>query len=64
MYADFELVLMPIQGANPNPNKPYTTKVNQHIPSRYCAYSKFAYGEVEAPLKLYRGEDCVEKFCE
>ena len=64
MYADFESILMPIQDANPNPNKPYTTKVNQHIPSGYCVYSKFAYGEVEAPLKLYRGEDCAKKFCE
>ena len=24
--------------------------------------SKFAYEEVENPLKLYRGEDCVEVF--
>ena len=37
---------------------------NQHIPSGFCVYSKFAYGEVENPLELYRGEDCVEKFCE
>ena len=27
-------------------------------------YSKFAYGKVENPLKLYRGEDCVEVFCD
>ena len=33
MYADFELILMPIQGPSPNPNQPYETKVNQHIPS-------------------------------
>ena len=26
--------------------------------------SKFAYGDVKDPLKLYRGEDCVEKFCD
>ena len=64
MYADFESILMPIQGPNPDLNKAYTTKVNQHIPSGCCIYSKFAYGEVEAPLKLYRGKDCVEKFCE
>ena len=67
MYADFESILMPIQGdllagpsrPNPNLNKPYTTKV----PSGYCVHSKFAYGEAEAPLKLYRAEDCAEKFC-
>ena len=27
-------------------------------------YSKFAYGKVENPLKLYRGEDCVKVFCD
>ena len=39
-------------------------EVNQHIPSRFCIYSKFAYGEVENPLRLYIDEDCVEKFCD
>ena len=27
-------------------------------------YTKFAYGKVENPLKLYRGENCVEVFCD
>ena len=39
-------------------------KVNQHIPSGWCVYSTFPYGKVENPLKLYRGEDCIEKFCD
>ena len=64
MYADFELILMPIQGPNPDPNKPHTTKVNQHISSGWCVYSKFAYGNIDDPLKLYRGKDCIEKFCD
>ena len=35
------------------------------MPSEYCVNSKFTYGGVEEkPLGLYRGEDCVEKFCE
>ena len=36
---------------------------NKHIPSGWCVYSKFAYGDVNDPLKLYRGENCIEKFC-
>ena len=64
MYANFESILMPIQGPNPDLYKPHTTKVNQHIPSGWCTFSKFAYGDVDDPLKLYRGEDCVEKFCD
>ena len=53
----------PISGCSDNPNNPSNRKINQHVPSGFCVYSKFAYGEVENPLKLYRGEDCVEVFC-
>ena len=61
MYADFEAILNPIQGPSPNASEPYTKEVNQYIPSGFCVCT---YGEVENPLELYRGEDCVEKFCE
>ena len=64
MYADFESILMPIQGADPNPSQPYITKVNQHIPSGWCVYSKFAYGDVKEPSTIYRSEDCVKRFCD
>ena len=64
IYADFEVILKPIQDLSPDPSKPYTKEVNQHIPSGYCIYSKFAYGKVENPLRLYRSEDSVEKFCD
>ena len=64
MYADFESILMPTQGPNPDPGKAYTTKVNKHIPSGWCVYSKFAYGDAKDPLTIYRGEDCVKRFCD
>ena len=64
MYADFESILEPIQGASNNPNVSSTTGVNIHTPSGRCVYSKFAYGKVTNPLTQYRGSDCVEKFCE
>ena len=60
MYADFESILMPIQGPNPDPGKAYIEKVNQYIPSGWCVYSKFAYGDVKDPLTIYRGKDCVK----
>ena len=65
MYADFGAILRPVHGGPAlNPNKPYTKKVNQHIPSDFCIYSKFAYGEVKDSLKLYRGKDCTQVFCD
>ena len=65
MYADFESILEPIQGAGNNPMISPTRGVNNHVPSGWCVRGEFAYnGKVENPLKLYRGKDCVKKFCE
>ena len=64
MYADFESILKPIQGLENNPRISSTRGINNHVPSGWCVRSKFAYGKVENPLKLYRGEDCVKKFCD
>ena len=64
MYASFEAILRPVHGASPSLNKPYRKEVNRHIPSGFCVYSKFTYGEVSTPLKLYRGKDCIQVFCD
>ena len=40
----------------------YTEKLNTHVPSGWCVYSKFAYGDVPDPMTDYRGKDCVEQF--
>ena len=64
MYADFESILEPIQGASNDPNISSTRGVNVHMLSGWRVYSKFSYGEVTNPLTQYRGPDCVKKFCE
>ena len=46
-----------------SPNQPYTNEVNHHTPSGWCVYSKFAYRDVDDPLRTYRGKDCIETFC-
>ena len=64
MYADFESILElmgPVELGSPN--QPYTNEVNQHTPSGWCVYRKFAYGDVDNLLKIYRGKDCIETFC-
>ena len=64
MYTDFESILELMDPVEPgSPSQPYTNEVNQHTPSGCCVYSKFAYGDVDDPLRLYRGKDCIETFC-
>ena len=64
MHGDFEAILKPVKVPKPNPEVLYTKEVNQHIPSGFCTYSKFAYGKIENPLKLYGGEDYLKVFCD
>ena len=64
MYAEFEAILKPTEGASPSPEESYTDVINDHISSGFCVNSKFTYGEVGNPLKLQRGEDCVKVFCD
>ena len=64
MYADFESILEPVQGASNDPNISSTREVNVHMPSGWCVYSKFAYGDVTNLCTQYRGSDCIKKFCE
>ena len=64
MYADFESILTPISGPGNNPRISTTRDIKVHVPSGWCVHSEFAYGEVKDPLKLYRGKDCVKKFCD
>ena len=63
IYADFELILKPTKD-EPEPEGSFTKIVNQHIHSGFCFYSKFTYGDVKNPLTIYRGKDCMSKFCE
>ena len=64
MYADFEYILELISGPGNNPRISTTRDINVHIPSGWCVRSEFAYGEVKDPLALYRGKDCIQKFCD
>ena len=63
IYVDFESILEPMDTCSNDPNIPYMNHINKHTPSGFCTYSTFAYGDVDNPLKLYRGQDCLEEFC-
>ena len=36
MYADFEMILEPIESPNRYPNQPYSQNVNQHVSTGWC----------------------------
>ena len=40
-----------------------TKQINHYVPSGFCTYSTFAYGEVKDPLRLYGVKDCIVVFC-
>ena len=63
IYADFEAVTEKIDSATPNPEKSYTEKYQKHTPSGFCYYVKKDGTKNYASPVVYRGEDCVEKFC-
>ena len=62
-YADFESILEPISGPGNDLRISTTRDINVHIPPGWCIHSEFAYGKVKDPLALYRGKDCIQKFC-
>ena len=67
IYADFEAILPNVESKKDKHLAEwysYTRNVNEHIPSGFCTYSTFAYGEVPNSTFQYRGEDCVEVFCD
>ena len=74
MYAAFESILIPVKERYEDRMKELknkrkdtesnTKKVNRHLLSGWCVRSKFAYGDIQDPLKAYIGKDCVEKFVE
>ena len=64
IHANFEAVTEKIDSTTPNPEKSYTEKYQKHTPSGYCYYVKKDGLENYAQPVVYRGEDCVKKFCE
>ena len=52
IYADFESILEPMNTCSNDPTISHTNHVNKHTTSGFCTYSKFAYRNIDEPLKL------------
>ena len=64
IQADIESLIRKIDGCGNNPEHFSTTKIGEHI---HCGYSMsifWAFDHIENKHTLYRGKDCMRKFCE
>ena len=39
-------------------------KIGEHIPCRYSLSTNWTFDHIENKHTLYRGKDCMKKFCE
>ena len=64
IYSDLECIIGKIDGCKNNPENLSTTKVSEHIPSDFSMSTISSYRSIENKHDLYRGKDCMKKFCE
>ena len=63
IYADFESTLQNIHTCRSNPEESYTNQIQKHSPNSFCCYT-ICEVDKYSKLKIYTGENCVEKFIE
>ena len=61
--ADIECLLQKINTCQNNPDKSYTEKKAEHIPSGYSLITCCSFDKSKNEQKYYRGEDCMIIFC-
>ena len=64
IYADSEFIIEKIDRCKNNPENWSTTKVSKHIPSGFSISTILQFISVENRYDVYRGKDCMKKFCE
>ena len=62
IYADLECLLQKINTCQNNPDKSYTEKKAEHIPSDYSLLTCCSFDKSKNERKYYRGEDCMKYF--
>ena len=53
-----------IDGYKNNPENLSTTNVSKHIPSDFSMSTISSFRSIENKHDVYRGKDCMKKFCE
>ena len=63
IYADLESLIKKIDNCKNNPEKFSATKTDEYIPSGFSMSTIWAFDNIETKHSLYRGEDCMKRFC-
>ena len=63
IYADLECLIYKSDGCKNNPDNLSTTEVGKHIPSGFSMSTISLFKRIENKYNVYRGKDCMKKFC-
>ena len=64
IYVDIESLIKKLDGCANNPANSSSAKIGDHIPCGYSMSTIWAFDHIENKHTLYRGENCMKKFCE
>ena len=64
IYTDLGCLIEKIDGYKNNPENSSSTKVSEHIPSGFSTSTISSFKKIESKHDVYRGKDCMKKFCE
>ena len=64
IYADLQCIIEKTDRFKNNPENSSTTKVSEHIQSASSISTRSLFMSKENKHDVYRGKDCMRKFCE
>ena len=64
IYADLECIIEQIDQCKRNPENSSASKVSEHIPSGFSMSTISSFRNIGNQHDVYRGKDCMKKFCE
>ena len=64
IYANLGCIIEKINGCKYNPEKSSSKKVNENFRSGFSMPTISSFRGIENRHEIYRGKDCMQKFCE
>ena len=64
IYEDLECLLEKMHSCQNTLEKSYTEKKIKHTPFGYSLFTSYSFDPTKNKLDCYKGEDCMERFCQ